>query len=59
MKQTYRTPKMIVHGNLQELTQYTGRREITDVLVFNGQIIDQNDDSVDVSCDVNGNCTNL
>ncbi|GAX44207.1 hypothetical protein NIES4075_52240 [Tolypothrix sp. NIES-4075] len=50
MKQTYNTPKMIVHGNLENLTQYTGRRAVKDTLFFTGNPnpVDQNDDSQDV-----------
>jgi hypothetical protein len=57
MKQTYNTPKMIVHGNLEELTQYTGRRAVTDTLFFNGNPIDQNDDSLDVRVNPDGSST--
>ena len=57
MKQTYNTPKMIVHGNLEELTQYTGRRAVTDTLFFNGRVVDQNDDSLDVRVNPDGSST--
>ncbi|BAZ65657.1 MAG: lasso peptide [Pelatocladus maniniholoensis HA4357-MV3] len=60
MKQTYNTPKMIVHGNLAELTQVAGRNLTKDVLFFNGNPSNiQSDDSQDIFCDTNtGNCEN-
>jgi hypothetical protein len=57
MKQTYNTPKMIVHGNLAELTQAAGRNVTNDTLFFNGTPIQTSDDSRDVYLDSNGNTT--
>ncbi|MGJ5673901.1 MAG: lasso peptide [Nostochopsis sp.] len=58
MKQTYNTPKMIVHGNLAELTQVAGRNVTKDVLFFNGNPSGiESDDSMDLDCDTTtGNC---
>ncbi|BAZ65656.1 MAG: lasso peptide [Pelatocladus maniniholoensis HA4357-MV3] len=58
MKQTYSTPKMIVHGNLEKLTQAAGNRAFKDLLVFNGRVVETNDDSLDVNCGPTGqDCT--
>ncbi|GAX44208.1 hypothetical protein NIES4075_52250 [Tolypothrix sp. NIES-4075] len=58
MKQTYNTPKMIVHGNLAELTQVSGRNAIRDTLFFNGQPTNvQSDDSLDLLTTSNGSPT--
>lgn len=57
MKQAYNTPKMIVHGNLAELTQVAGRNVTRDTLFFNGTPIQTSDDSLDVFLDSNGNRT--
>ena len=57
MKQTYNTPKMIVHGNLAELTQVAGRNVTRDTLFFNGNPIQNSDDSQDLYLDSNGNPT--
>jgi hypothetical protein len=57
MKKTYSTPKMVVHGNFEELTQAAGQNKISDVLVFNGTLLTTNDDSLDVIC-TDSKCTN-
>jgi hypothetical protein len=55
MKKTYSTPKMIVHGNFEKLTQIAGNNSVRDVLSFNGNVAQSSDDSIDVLCDANGN----
>jgi hypothetical protein len=57
MKKTYSTPKMVVHGNFEELTQAAGNNKISDVLILNGTLITTNDDSLDVTC-TGSSCVN-
>jgi hypothetical protein len=53
MKKTYSTPKMIVHGNFEELTQVAGNNSVKDSFIFNGQTLSQSNDSLDIICTPN------
>ncbi|NEO91596.1 MAG: lasso peptide [Moorea sp. SIO3G5] len=59
MDNSYATPKMIVHGTIEELTQIIGPQAIADVLIFNGDLanpVAESDNSYTLDCDNNGNC---
>ncbi|WP_424099920.1 lasso peptide [Moorena producens] len=59
MDNSYATPKMIVHGTIEQLTQIIGADVIADVLIFNGDLANpaaESDGSSSLDCDNNGNC---
>lgn len=50
MKLVYTSPKLTVHGKVEELTQYAGRDLTKDTLFFaDGTVADTNNDSNDVT----------
>lgn len=49
MKLAYTSPKTFVYGSLEELTQASGRVKTKDVLIFNGQVTESNNDSLDIT----------
>ena len=57
MKLAYNSPKTFVYGNLEELTQIAGQQATKDTLVFNGNTLLTDDDSLDVNVDSSGNVT--
>jgi hypothetical protein len=46
-KKAYSSPKLTVHGSVEHLTQVAGDNAEADVLVFNGEVVLDNDDSRD------------
>lgn len=56
MKLAYTSPKTFVYGSLEELTQASGRVKTSDVLIFNGQVT-QNNDSLDITIGEDGKVT--
>jgi len=53
MKSSYTAPKLIVHGNVAEITQILGNPTRADFVFLNGNVISGNDD---IGSD-NLNCT--
>lgn len=50
MKLAYTSPKLTVHGGVEELTQYVGRDLSGDTLFFaDGSVADTNNDSRDLT----------
>ncbi|NEQ89209.1 MAG: lasso peptide [Moorea sp. SIO2I5] len=54
MLKTYTTPEMIVHGSIEELTEINGPEAFSDLLIFNGDVIAQSDDSQSINCTSQG-----
>ncbi|WP_424099921.1 hypothetical protein [Moorena producens] len=59
MDNSYATPKIIVHGTIEQLTQLGGPDRPLDVLIFSGDLNNPqatSDGSISLDCDNNGNC---
>ncbi|MEM9005877.1 MAG: lasso peptide [Cyanobacteria bacterium P01_F01_bin.86] len=39
MKKGYTSPKLTVHGSVEQLTQILGAGDSSDVLIFNGEVL--------------------
>ena len=58
MKSSYTAPKLIVYGNVAEITQILGGDQRRDFAFFAGQIVSQSNDlgSRDIQC-TNADCS--
>ncbi|AOX01384.1 hypothetical protein BJP34_19805 [Moorena producens PAL-8-15-08-1] len=59
MDKSYATPEMMVHGTIEDITQFGGPRGTLDVLIFNGDLNNPqatSDGSSSLDCDNNNNC---
>lgn len=52
MRKNYIAPQVKVHGSVEELTQVVGNNATQDVLIFNGEVSSEDNQSQDLDINI-------